>query len=66
MWREPLHGEYCFLGAKLSETGIAFGMKLVSNCISLHVGGMWLGLFRWYNALSTTWLDPKDAYSKVT
>jgi hypothetical protein len=53
------------LRAKPSETGIAFTTKLVSNCIPLHVGVKWRPLFRWYNALSTTWLDSKDAYSKA-
>jgi hypothetical protein len=53
------------LGAKPSETGIAFATKLVSNCTPLHVGVKWRRLFRWYNALSTTWLGPKEACSKA-
>lgn len=63
--REPLHEEYCFLGAKPSETSIAFVRKLVSNCIPLHAGCLWRRLFRWFNALFTTWLDSRDAHGKA-
>ena len=59
MRREPLHEEYCFLGAKQSETGIALGMELVSICIPLHMVGKWRRLFRWYNALFATAAGPR-------